>query len=119
MSKFGHTSHMGYRDYVSRLLQAKQSYYLSGGLEDSEMIGIEIDVLMNPVDYKVSNSIATKEAVYSLDKEENDTLWVTLGLVTIVVRWGTSCLTVPGRCQECLKSKEWTTPMKRKIWWEQ
>ena len=67
-------NYMGYRDQVSRLLQARQADYLSGNLKDSDMIGIEIDVLMNPVDYKVSNSMAAKEAVYSLDKDERDTI---------------------------------------------
>ena len=61
-------NYLGNRDQVSRLLQARQADYLSGHLKDSEMVGIEIDVLMNPGDYKVSNSMVAKESVYSLDQ---------------------------------------------------
>ena len=45
-------NYMGYRNHLSGLLQARQADYLSGILKDNDMIGIELDVLMNPVDYK-------------------------------------------------------------------
>ena len=69
-------NYMGYRNHLSGLLHARHADYLSGILKDSDMVGIEIDVLMNPVDYKSSkpdsatvNSLTGGDTLNAMDQQ--------------------------------------------------
>ena len=61
----------GFRTQIERIMQAMQGSVLAGQMKDTELVGIEMDVVINPVSYRNTETTAVLDRAESIGEEIN------------------------------------------------